>query len=45
MIGFSVVRSATLSHFSPGQPFVFPWTEAGNLLKSERQFSEVPTSM
>jgi hypothetical protein len=45
MIGVRVATSATLSHFSPGQPFVCPSTDAGNLLASERQFSQVPTSM
>ena len=30
------------SHFSPGQPFFDPSTEAGNWLASTRQFSHVP---
>ncbi len=45
MIGASAESWLTSSQRSPGQPLLAPRTELGNWPASDRQFSQVPTSM
>jgi len=42
MIGSRIDVCRMSSHFSPGQPFFDPCTDAGNWFASTRQFSQVP---